>query len=222
MSSPHARHASPTPQAADMRARIVATALELIKSDGLDAFSTRKLAARLGLKAMSLYHYYPSREALLDAAVDRMIAEVPLPDVSRAEWRMGLLRTARAYRAMGRRHLNAAPLLAQRCPASPTMQSFLDTLSGLLKKAGLGEAAAADWLIIQRDYVIGSLLAEHAAAALAREPAAPGEDASADRLARRRPNMGQAARDRAFEKGFRALLNAVEQEQRSGRSVSSP
>ncbi len=43
---------------------IVTTALTFIEEEGLEAFSTRKLGARLGLQAMSLYHYFPSREAL--------------------------------------------------------------------------------------------------------------------------------------------------------------
>ncbi len=186
------------------RDAIVAATLALIEGEGLEAFSTRKLGARLGLQAMSLYHYFSSRDALLDAAVDRMIAEIPLPDVARTEWRAGLLRLACNYRAMGHRHLNAAPLLALRCPSSPAMQRFLDTLSALLTKAGLSAPRAETWLLIQRDYVVGSLMADHAAHLLV--------------IARKNGNnrdwqpASGKAREQAFKQGFVAMLDAVERE----------
>ncbi|MBL8966145.1 MAG: TetR/AcrR family transcriptional regulator, partial [Spirochaetaceae bacterium] len=48
---------------------IIAEALRLIEEEGYLSFSTRRLAARLGLTAMSLYTYYDSRERLLEDAV---------------------------------------------------------------------------------------------------------------------------------------------------------
>lgn len=206
----HSRPASPTSVAAQSSERIISATLTLIEKDGFEAFSTRKLASSLGLKVMSLYHYFPSREALLDKAVDQMISEVPLPDIARVGWRQGLLRLARDYRAMGHRHLRAVPLLAQRCPSSPTMQMFLDTLSGLLLKAGLRPAAAAEWLLIQRDYVIGSLMADHAAYLFANEPPASSGPTAGDN--RRRVNLDDKDRERVFEKGFTAMLDAIERE----------
>ena len=203
---------SPSRAATQSREKIISTALKLIEEEGLEAFSTRKLGSRLGLKVMSLYHYFPSREALLDAAVDHMIAEVPLPDISRVGWRQGLQRLARAYRAMGRRHLQAIPLLAQRCPSSQTMQSFLDTLSGLLLKAGLTPAIAADWLVIQRDYVIGSLMAEHAASFFPTATAALNVPSDGTNLERLRLSLARGIRKQAFEKGFTAMLDAIERE----------
>lgn len=206
------RPVPPTARALETRERIVATALALIEKNGLEAFSTRLLAKRLGLQVMSLYYYFPSREALLDAAVDRMIAEVPLPEVARVEWREGLLGLARAYRAMGHRHLQAILLLAQRCPALPAMQRFLDTLSGLLLKAGLSPAAAADWLVIQRDYVIGSLVADHAGYLLDRESARRRRPTPSDRTTALHLDQARTIREQVFEKGFFAMLQTIERE----------
>ncbi|MHB8348233.1 MAG: TetR/AcrR family transcriptional regulator [Acidiferrobacterales bacterium] len=204
-----ARRRAATPTRED----IAQAALALLDDEGLDAFSTRKLGARIGLQAMSLYHYFPSREALLDAACDRMIAEVPLPDPGRAGWRRGVEELARQYRTMGHRHLRAIPLLAQRCPASPAMQGFLDALAGLLRKAGLSPAAAAEWLLIQRDYVIGSLMADHAAQVLVPESAPVAQPDRHDlREELRRRFSNSQARERAFRKGLTAMLDAIERE----------
>lgn len=195
--------------AALTREDIAQAALALIDDVGVEAFSTRKLGARLGLQAMSLYHYFPSREALLDAACDCMIQEVPLPDSPRIGWRRGIQVLARQYRAMGHRHLRAIPLLAQRCPTSPAMQEFLDALAGLLREAGLGPAAGAEWLLIQRDYVIGSLMADHAAQVLAQESRGATQPDPHDLRATRHFRDRQA-RERRFHKGLTAMLDAIE------------
>jgi AcrR family transcriptional regulator len=198
----------PTDNTLHTRERIIAAALELIDREGLDSFSTRKLADQVGLKVMSLYHYFPSRDALLDQVVDNMIGEMPLPDVTQIEWREGLLQLAKDYRAMGHRHLRAIPLLAQRCPAAPAMQAFLDTLSCLLLKAGLKPVGAVDWLLIQRDYVIGSLLADHSAWMLADKQSSSVQSAQSNQDAKNYfPDRDE--RQRIFEKGFVAMLGSI-------------
>ena len=56
-----------TKRVALTRERIEIEALALIDADGIDAFSTRKLGARLGCEAMSIYHHFPSKAHILDA-----------------------------------------------------------------------------------------------------------------------------------------------------------
>ncbi len=206
MSRPAAKPAHAGETAKSVRDEIVTAALALLDEEGAEAFSTRKLGTRVGMQAMSLYHHFPDRGAILDAAVDRMLGEVALPDVARASWRRGLQQLALSYRAMGHRHLLAIPVLAQRCPASPNMTGFLDTLQGLLLKSGLSRAAAEAWLLIQRDYVIGALVADHALCLLAREAG------GSERRGGARFSINAEAREKAFLKGFNAMLNAIETE----------
>ena len=47
--------------------RIATEAMALVDEGGIDALSFRTLAARLRCQAMSLYHYYPSKQHLIDA-----------------------------------------------------------------------------------------------------------------------------------------------------------
>ncbi len=49
------------------RAEILAAAWELVRRDGVAALSLRDLAARVGMRAPSLYTYFPSKNALFDA-----------------------------------------------------------------------------------------------------------------------------------------------------------
>lgn len=49
------------------RAEILAAAWELCREQGLAGLSLRELAARVGLRAPSLYSYFPSKDAIYDA-----------------------------------------------------------------------------------------------------------------------------------------------------------
>jgi AcrR family transcriptional regulator len=55
------------------RAKILTAAWELARRDGLGALSLRELAATVGMRAASLYHYFPSKNALFDAMYEQGI-----------------------------------------------------------------------------------------------------------------------------------------------------
>jgi AcrR family transcriptional regulator len=48
---------------------VVNEAVALIEEGGVEEFSTRRLASRLGISAMTLYNYYANRDAILAAAL---------------------------------------------------------------------------------------------------------------------------------------------------------
>ena len=58
------------------RERVVDAAMALIDSGGVDALSMPKLARQLGVGAMSLYGHIESKDDLLDAVVQRVLAQV--------------------------------------------------------------------------------------------------------------------------------------------------
>lgn len=64
---------------------VVDGAVDLITSEGYAAFSTRALAARLGVRSSTLYSYFDTAEAIEDAAVDRMLAAIRVPDLTTSE-----------------------------------------------------------------------------------------------------------------------------------------
>ena len=55
---------------------IAAAARELVRSGGREALSLRPLAASLGVRAPSLYRYYPDRESLEGAVSELVAAEL--------------------------------------------------------------------------------------------------------------------------------------------------
>ncbi len=66
--------------------RVVDTAMSIAAKEGVDALSMRKVAAALGVGAMSLYTYVPGREELFELMIDRAWGDRSRPDPS-LPWR---------------------------------------------------------------------------------------------------------------------------------------
>src|ERR1700722_2509806 len=66
--------------------QIVAKAIELTDRDGLGGLSMRRLADELGITAMSLYGYVPSKAELLDVMADRAYGEITSRGAPAAPW----------------------------------------------------------------------------------------------------------------------------------------
>ncbi len=86
---------------------IVAAAAEMIAMDGLESLSMAKLAARLGVRAPSLYRYYASKSALLQAVNLETSARLTgairqAAQSGQGEPRQRLMQMALAYRKFAR------------------------------------------------------------------------------------------------------------------------
>ena len=140
---------------------IRAAALASIDRDGLAELSIRKLGRELGCEAMALYWYYPSKDALLDAVVDELIAPVAAAVATPADSWLALLRAvAHAYRGVARAHPNAFLLLASRRFASEGTFQFLDRLFEIARAHGISDRDAARAYRIVGSYVSGFALSE--------------------------------------------------------------
>lgn len=62
------------------KAVIVNRAVDLAREEGLTAVTMRRIAADLGVEAMSLYHYIPTKATLLVLMADWSLSRVPQPD----------------------------------------------------------------------------------------------------------------------------------------------
>ncbi|MEW2442161.1 TetR/AcrR family transcriptional regulator [Micromonospora marina] len=106
------------------RERALASAIALVDAEGMAALTMRRLAAELGVEAMSLYHHLPGKGGLLDGLVDAVVTEITSAadraeaDAARADWRARLRLRFLGARAVMLRHPWAPALLAGR-PAVP-------------------------------------------------------------------------------------------------------
>lgn len=96
-------------------AQITRTAIEIADAEGLEALSMRRVGDNLGVTAMSLYSYVPSKAELLDLMLDTVFAE--FTDPPDGGWRARLEHLARENWAMYLRH----PWLLQVAIARPVL-----------------------------------------------------------------------------------------------------
>jgi AcrR family transcriptional regulator len=139
---------------------IATAALRLIDKAGLAAFSTRKLGTALGCEAMAIYWYYPSKDALLDAVVDLLMADVAAMVDGERDWIATLREVAHAYRRVAHDHPRAFPLLATRRFASEGTYRFLERLFELARAQGIADRVTARYYRVVSSYCNGFALNE--------------------------------------------------------------
>ncbi len=148
--------------------RVRDEALRLIEAEGLEGFSTRKLGRALGVEAMAIYWYYPSKEALLDAVVEALIAKLGSPasegDEPPVDFIDALRRLAHAYRGLAHAYPRAFQLLATRRFSTEETYRFLDDLFTLAEHHGLDARTTARFYRIVASYCSGIALNELAGA----------------------------------------------------------
>ncbi len=157
------------------RERIVSAAVALLDAEGVDGFSMRRLAARLGAGTMSLYEYVAAKEDVLDLALDAAIAEIePVPDETGA-WRD----VVAAHMARGRevmlRHPWVPALMGTRPLLGPGSLARSERVFAALHRAGLSGPELTAAVSAVSGYLHGFVAEELAWRARFRDPAAEAE-----------------------------------------------
>ena len=139
---------------------IYTTALRLIDEDGLESLSMRKLAGELGVTPRSLYHYVPTKDALLGEVYKVVLAELELPNPQTGDWQTNLRELGRSFRALCQRHQNVAPyFLAGHDPVGRDTAIF-EVLFRLLSAAGLPDSQIVAVSRSLVTFLTGYILAE--------------------------------------------------------------
>lgn len=137
------------------REQIVSAAMALVDRDGLGALSMRKLAAELGVGAMSLYYHVPDKSALYDLILDAGLSEVDLsaddPDRTAAE---RVTAIAFAIREALLRHPNAAILAMSRSLRTPAQLRPVERLLQILAEAGMSDSDAMQAVNVIGQYAV--------------------------------------------------------------------
>ena len=137
----------------------MAGAVALIERDGPDALSMRRLGARLGVEGMALYHHFSSRDELVAAIADELLA--PLAELERTDdWRDACRRFATALRSVAVQRPATFQLVGLQPLDSPSALRPVEQLLGVLVRSGF---AAPRALAIYRaivSYARGYALAE--------------------------------------------------------------
>lgn len=165
-----AKRSAKTPELSHESIRTAA--LHLIDDEGLAEFSTRKLGRVLGCEAMAIYWYYPSKDVLLDAVVDKLMTGVGDAVTRRqaGDWIDALREVAHAYRRLAHDHPKAFPLLATRRFESEGTYAFMERLFTLARERGIDDRVTARFYRVVSAYCNGFALNELASVRGPRDP----------------------------------------------------
>lgn len=202
------------------RGRILESALELIEREGASALSMRRLAAELDAGAMSLYHYVPSRNDLLDGLSETMVRQVEVEAESaqgEVDWRQALRSFAAGIRAVAHAHPQAFQLVGMRPLNTPEALPPIEAVLSALRLAGFDEEKAFYAYRATVAYARGYALAETGGFTF--EPGGDGERRHLTPLdldPEAFPNVAEVGaqlhafdRDAAFTYGLDALIAGI-------------
>ncbi len=194
------------------RRTVVQAALRLLDQVGLDALSTRRLAAELGVKSPALYWHFRSKQELLEemSATVQLAQDFSGPREGEA-WPQWLTRRGREHRRLLLAHRDGARLVTATSPG-PEVVAQVEGELAVLVKAGFSPAAALRSVMAIGHYVTGFVLAEQS------DPhhTADGPPPGAVELLEANPVFasaiaegGDPQSEAAFEHGLHMLVNGM-------------
>jgi AcrR family transcriptional regulator len=137
------------------RQTIVATAIVLIESHGVDALTMRKLANACGAAPMSLYRYIATKEELLHAVVDAYLADVELPRTDDLPWHEAIERIVLAIAAAFDAHPHLGEILAVQPIDAAAVLDAMERIARALRSAGLDDNAVRSGLATLSAFATG-------------------------------------------------------------------
>jgi AcrR family transcriptional regulator len=150
------------------REQIVRAAIELLDAEGAAGLSMRRLGARLGSGATSLYWHVATKDDLLELAVDEVMGEIYVPEPGDAPWRIGVSVMANGIRAMLLRHPWTIGLLGARPTIGPNVMRMGERSVALLSAAGFTGPVLSHVHSLITAHVIGAATTEAAVSAAVR------------------------------------------------------
>jgi AcrR family transcriptional regulator len=193
---------------------IVTAGLSLMEGKGPDAFSVRKLGAKLGCDPMAVLYHFKSKTGLERAMADAINAEITPVDVN-ASWRDRLKDLAFQYRKLALRYPQTFPLLMRFWITGPADYRHAEMIYQALEDAGLNDRQMVDMCFGWYASLLGLAAAEVGGLL---KPATPEIIAEIERLpsadfptmARLRPAFTAQQAGRAYETMVETILDGIE------------
>ncbi|MDX3227102.1 TetR/AcrR family transcriptional regulator [Streptomyces sp. ME19-01-6] len=148
--------------------KIVAATVRLLDAEGLAGFSMRRLAAELGVTAMSVYWYVETKDQLLELALDAAMGEMSLPagslgpvegyehlETEKQDWRDQLRQIASEFRRLLVAHAWLPPLVGEYMNIGPNAMAFSTAVQRVLRDSGLPAAQLPGALALVFQFVYG-------------------------------------------------------------------
>jgi AcrR family transcriptional regulator len=199
-------------RAAITREELVTGALAFVDAHGLETLTLRALAPTIGVSHTAAYTHFPSKAAILDALVERVLQESFAGEFPEGLTPRELLELiATSIRSTLLSHPNLAPALLTSAGMTEVTDGAMQTVLALLESAGLeGRNLVVTYQALE-SYVFGTIIYElgtdsdHLEQRRARYRSIQHPEAS--QVARSNAAM-RALNEEAFQVGVRRLLDA--------------
>jgi AcrR family transcriptional regulator len=179
------------------RKRIIATAIELIEREGVEAASMARLATELGCGVLLLYGLVPSRAELLDGVADEVVSGIVMAGPPEIGWQDQVRALAWAFRQLARVLPRCAVLALSRPTVPASAVKLAQGVLFSLLDAGFPGPEAMRIMRVVATYVKGAALNE--AGLICGVRGAGADDGETRRL----------GLDEDFELGLDLLLRAI-------------
>jgi len=191
------------------REKIAAVALAIADEEGFGAVSMRRIAQELRVGTMSLYYYVETKDDLVAAMDDAMMAEVLLPSLPQG-WDRAMTAIAERTRSTFLRHPWALVALRS-APYGRNAMRHMEQCLEALAETSMSAKQKVTLLVTIDDFVFG-----HALRAAAADPTIDIAFARSEIASGKFPRLAEAfaggpvapSEDR-FEQGLQALLEAA-------------
>jgi AcrR family transcriptional regulator len=141
------------------RERVILEGVALADENGIARLTMRRLADRLQVEPMSLYHHVANKNEILDGMVDVVFREIELPQAG-AGWKTAMRDRASSARDALRRHPWAIGRMESRTNPGPATLRHHDAVIGCLRAAGFSIALTAHAYSAIDSYLYGFAMQE--------------------------------------------------------------
>ncbi|NDK90476.1 TetR family transcriptional regulator [Gordonia desulfuricans] len=192
------------------RSAAVEASIDIIDSEGLEAFSLPRLAKHLGVRAPSLYHHFADKNEIL-TEVARHIGGTAVRSPRRRpgpDWPEFFVTLAVNFRQSILRHRNAAPVLLEHLPRELFSSTYEET-SRFLTESGVPSRLHVQILDGMEKIALGAALIEATRPASSRSTIFPNvtEDSQPELAAALAAN--ELTQKQLFEAMVRSFLHGI-------------
>lgn len=118
---------------------VISEATQLIREEGFDALTMRRLAARCGVTAMSLYRHVQTKEELLVILANQLLDHLDVPDDGGQDWRSDVTGVFSALHRMWLAHPEFAQIIAAQPTDGKVALRWMEQVFAALQRAGLSD-----------------------------------------------------------------------------------
>jgi AcrR family transcriptional regulator len=204
------------------RAAAVAASIEIIDSEGLDAFSLPRLAKHIGVRAPSLYHHFSDKSEILEAVARQIAGAGNLPRRKPGpDWPEFFVTLSMNLRRSILKHRNAAPILLQYLPRDLLIGTYEDT-ARFLEKSGVPAHLHVQILDGMERLTLGAVLTEAMRKPSTKSTIFPNVDPESQPLLSKALAANEMASRQLFEEMIRSFLHGVVRNESTAITDAAP